>query len=137
MCPLPISASMQDYLETILRLSYQSKFVRVTDIASELNLNKASVAQALSILKEKGLILQNRYGPVELTEKGWAYAEVVKYRHEILLEFLTKVLKLDWATAERDACLMEHAVSTQTINTLEEFLLKSRYLKGEFEEYSD
>ncbi len=100
-------------------------------------MEKASVTQALSILKEKGLILQNRYGPVELTEKGRAYAEAVKYRHEILLEFLTKVLKLDRATAERDACLMEHAVSTQTINTLAEYLLKSRHLKGEVEEYSN
>lgn len=117
-----ISSSLQDYLEAILNLSRQTGLVRVTDIALELNLAKASVAQALTLLKEQGMIQQERYGPVELTEKGRRHALVVKHRHEILLGFLVEVLGVDRRTAEKDACLMEHAVSTETVEKLVDFL---------------
>lgn len=127
MSPLPISASLQDYLEVILKLSREGNPVRVTDIALELNLAKASVNQALGTLKDKGFIVHDRYGPVELTEKGRVQAEIVNYRHEILLTFLLKVLGVDQQTAERDACLMEHAVSSQAVEHLVDFMVKNGY----------
>lgn len=130
MSPLPMSASLQDYLEVILNLSRASEPVRVTDIASRLNLAKASVTQALGILKEKGLIVQDRYGPVKLTEKGQLYAETVNYRHEVLVAFLVDVLGLERQTAEKDACQMEHAVSSQTIERLVDFMLNGGYSKN-------
>ncbi len=117
-----ISASLQDYLEAILNLSRQTGSVRVTDIALELDLAKASVAQALGHLKEQDLINQERYGPVQLTEKGRKYALMVKRRHEILLGFLVEVLGVNRKTAEKDACLMEHAVSSETVEKLIDFL---------------
>jgi DtxR family transcriptional regulator, Mn-dependent transcriptional regulator len=125
MAPIPISDSLQDYLEAILNLSSDGEAVRVTDIAARLNLAKASVTQALGVLREQGLIRQDRYGPVALTAKGCHYAETIKRRHELLLGFLIDVLQVDPKTAERDACLMEHAVSTQTIEKLVIFLDKN------------
>lgn len=126
MVPIPISDSLQDYLETILNLSRGGEPVRVTDIASQLSLAKASVTQALGVLREQGLIHQDRYGPVELTARGRHFAVVVKQRHELLLGFLIDVLKVDPKTAEQDACLMEHAVSSQTIEKLVKFLGKNK-----------
>ncbi|MGB4680902.1 MAG: metal-dependent transcriptional regulator [Dethiobacteria bacterium] len=127
MSPLPLSAAMQNYLEEILNLSTQLKTVRVTDIAERLNLSKASVSQALSQLREQGLIIQDRYGPVELTERGRYYGQIVKRRHEVLRSFLTEVLGLDHEIAERDACQMEHAVSSKTIERLVDFLIDGGY----------
>ena len=125
--PLPLSAAMQDYLEEILNLSIQLGIVRVTDIAERLNLTKASVSQALNQLREQGLVMQERYGPVELTEKGLYYGRVVRRRHLVLRNFLTVVLKLDHETAEKDACEMEHAVSSETIERLVDFLIEGGY----------
>lgn len=130
--PLPISASMQNYLEEILNLSFKQDTVRVTDIAERLNLTKPSVAQALKQLREQGLIKQSRYGPVELTEKGRKCALVVKRRHEVLKSFLVDVLELNHQVAERDACLMEHAVSSETIERLVNFLIEGGYCTGSF-----
>lgn len=130
MSPLPLSASMQDYLEEILNLSNSLETVRVTDIAERLSLSKASVSQALGQLREQGLITQDRYGPVELTERGRYYGQVVKRRHVVLRSFLTEVLDLDHLTAEKDACRMEHAVSSETIERLVEFLIKGGYSSG-------
>lgn len=127
MSPLPISAAMQDYLEEILNLSNQVGTVRVTDLAERLNLTKASVSQALCQLREQGLIVQERYGPVELTERGRRYGGIVRRRHRVLSSFLTVVLKLDHETAEKDACQMEHAVSSETIERLVDFLIEGEY----------
>lgn len=130
MSPLPLSAAMQDYLEEILNLSNRLETVRVTDIAGRLNLTKASVSQALNQLREQGLITQDRYGPVELTEQGRYYGEVVKRRHVVLRSFLVEVLHLDHQKAEQDACRMEHAVSSETIERLVDFLIKGGYSNG-------
>lgn len=130
MSPLPLSAAMQDYLEEILNLSLQMETVRVTDIAERLSLTKASVSQALAQLREQGLINQDRYGPVELTERGRHYGQVVKRRHVVLRSFLTEVLGVDQKTAEKDACQMEHAVCSETIERLVEFLIKGGYSSG-------
>lgn len=130
MNPLPLSAAMQDYLEEILNLSDRLETVRVTDIAERLHLTKASVSQALSQLREQGLINQDRYGPVKLTERGRYYGQVVKRRHEVLRSFLVEALGLDQQIAEKDACRMEHAVSSITIERLIEFLIKGGYSDG-------
>ncbi|MBS3943353.1 MAG: metal-dependent transcriptional regulator [Dethiobacter sp.] len=122
MPPLPISASLQDYLESILNLSRSGEPVRVTDIAVRLNLAKASVTQALGVLQDQGLVDHQRYGPVTLTEQGHQVALTVQRRHEVILNFLIEVLKVDPKNAERDACLMEHAVSTETMEKLVRFL---------------
>lgn len=125
-----LSSSMQDYLEAILELAEKGA-VRITDIANKLNIAKASVNQTVSKLKELGLVYQQSYGPVELTEDGRAYANKVKQRHMKLKQFLVEVLGVGHETAEKDACLMEHAVSSQTMDRLTEFLCKNGYMAAE------
>lgn len=117
-----VSPSMQDYLETILELSEIDDKVRVTDIAAKLKIAKASVTQTIHTLKEQGLVLQERYGPVKLTYKGRECAAKVRYRHRMLKKFLMDVLEVEPCIAERDACLMEHTVSPQTLEKLVCFL---------------
>jgi len=133
---LPVTSSLQDYLEVILNLHQEKKTARVTDIADRLNIAKPSVIQALALLKEKGLIKQDPYGPVELTEKGRRYALRVRHRHKILYGFLTQVLGVSPTEAERDACLMEHDLSNETFECLLEYLRKQEVdptLKKELE----
>lgn len=133
---LPVTSSLQDYLEVILNLHQEKKTARVTDIADRLNIAKPSVIQAVALLKEKGLIKQDPYGPVELTEKGRRYAIRVRHRHKIIYGFLTQVLGVSPDEAERDACLMEHDLSNETFERLLEYLRKQEVdptLKKELE----
>ncbi len=119
---LPVTASLQDCLEVILNLVQERESARVTDIAERLDIAKPSVIQALALLKEKGLIAQDRYGPVELTEEGRNYALKIKHRHKVIYGFLTQVLGVSAAAAEKDACLMEHDLSRETFDRLLQFL---------------
>jgi DtxR family Mn-dependent transcriptional regulator len=124
-----LSASMQDYLEAILELEEAEDTVRVTDIANKLGIAKASVNQTLNKFKKKGLVRQKIYGPVELTREGRHMAEKVRQAHLLLKRFLIQVLDVDPEVAEEDACLMEHAVSTHTMERLTDFLRRNGYLK--------
>lgn len=117
-----LSASKQDYLETILDFSGESGLVRSIDIARTLEVSRASVNKSLGVLKECGLIEHEHYGDVKLTEKGLKVARQVRSRHNTLKQFLTDVLFVTPETAEIDACRMEHAISRETALKLEEYL---------------
>jgi len=119
---IKVTSSLQDCLEVILNLIQEKRAARVTDIADRLDIAKPSVIQTLALLKEKGLITQDRYGPVELTEKGRRYALKIRHRHNVIYGFLTQVLGVSPRAAEEDACLMEHDLSSETFERLIQFL---------------
>lgn len=127
---LPVTSSLQDYLEAILNLHQEKEKARVTDIAERLDIAKPSVIQALALLKEKGLINQDPYGPVELTDKGREYALKIRHRHKIIYGFLTQVLNVSPEAAEKDACLMEHDLSSESFERLLEFLQNQKIDTG-------
>jgi DtxR family Mn-dependent transcriptional regulator len=120
-----LSASIEDYLETILVLSETDKAVRVTDIAKKLDVAKPSVTAAINTLKEMGLVTQERYGKVFLTPSGREHAVRVKRRHRVLRAFLIQILGVSPDTADKDACLMEHVISSETMEKLVLFLEKT------------
>jgi DtxR family Mn-dependent transcriptional regulator len=131
-----ISASLQDYLETILDLEDLDKNVRVTDIAKKLNFAKASVNQTICKLVDLGYVTHQLYGPVLLTESGRQLAIKVKERHKKLRKFLIDVLDVNADIAEKDACLMEHVVSPETMDKLTYFLCKNGYITDGCEIYN-
>jgi len=120
--PESVSASKQDYLETILDFTADAGQVRSIDIAHALNVSRASVNKSLGVLKDSGLVEHEHYGDVKLTEKGLKVARQVRARHNNLKLFLTTVLGVTQETAEEDACRMEHAISRETATKLEEYL---------------
>lgn len=122
-----LTPSTQDYLEVILQLSGKDKFVRITDIAKSLNIAKASATQAINTLIDEGLVLKEKYGPVFLTKKGETEACKIKKTHKIIREFLIKVLQVESEIADKDACLIEHVISPQSINGMIAFLEKGHY----------
>lgn len=111
-----LTPSSEDYLEAILELSNQDNTVRSVDIASHLQVSKASVNKAMGVLRDMGLIEQAHYGQIHLTEQGHTRAREVLHRHTMLKRFLTEILHISDETAERDACRMEHAISDETRN---------------------
>lgn len=120
-----VSASSQDYLEAILELSDQQKgSVHSIDISKKLGVSRASVNRAVGVLKEAGLVSQERYSTLFLTEKGREEAVSVLGRHVALRGFLTEILGVSGETAEEDACKMEHIISEETICKLKKFMDK-------------
>ena len=117
-----ISKSHEDYLEAIVMLGGGTNPVRAVDVATKLGVSKASVNKAISVLKEKGLAAQPHYGDITLTPAGRAYGTKVLDRHQALTLFLSKGLGIDPQTAEAEACLMEHAISDESMNKWEAYI---------------
>lgn len=120
-----MSMSHEDYLETIVMLGGTTEAsVRSVDIATKLGVSKASVNKAMTVLKEKGLAEQPYYGDVTLTEEGYEYGTSVLDRHRILSMFLTKALGIPEERAEKEACLMEHAISDDSFEKWSSYIKK-------------
>ena len=117
-----LSSSMEDYLETIAVLMKEKSVARVKDISRLMNVKTSSVTSALNILSKNGLVIHERYGYVDLTPEGGNIAWCVQQRHNILIKFLTKVLKIDSRVAAEDACKMEHSISPQSLKKLTKFI---------------
>lgn len=118
-----MTASLEDYLEAIYFLN-GNEGVRVTDLALELNISKPSVNRAINTLKNQGLVEHEHYGSLKLTEKGLELAKNVAQRHKILKKFLKSILGVEEKTAEKEACLIEHNLSADTIYKISEYTSK-------------
>ena len=117
-----LTASKEDYLETIRIIEGRRKVVRVRDIARKMNLRMPSVTGALKVLSENGLVSHEKYEYVELTPEGRKVARRVQRTHNILFKFFTEVIGVDTDTAEKDACKVEHAISATTLEKLVQFM---------------
>ena len=120
-----MSMSHEDYLEAIVMLGGTTEAsVRSVDIATKLGVSKASVNKAVTSLKEKGLADQPYYGDITLTEEGYAYGTSVLDRHHRLYTFLTRARGSPEEQAEREACLMEHAISDESFEKWSSYIKK-------------
>ena len=117
-----IYESAENYLEAILSLHETHGLVRSIDIANRLGVSRASVNRAIGVLKEMGLVTQERYSDIALTEKGLEEAAYVTRRHQVLKDFLLHVLGVSEEHAEKDACRMEHVITKETFQKLCAFM---------------
>ena len=114
---LTMSQSLEDYLEAIYKQISEGKNAQVVDIARMLSVKMPSVVRAMRELKRLGLVVQEPYAYIELTEKGRRVAHQVHSRHKLLSAFLMK-LGVSKRIADKDACLMEHILSAETIDAI-------------------
>jgi DtxR family Mn-dependent transcriptional regulator len=122
-----LSASLEDYLEAIHHIVAQKQAARAKDIVMRLGVHNSSVTQALRALSEKGLVNYAPYDLITLTENGKRLANDVVKRHETLKEFLVKVLAVEDAAAEDNACKMEHTISGVVLDRLVKYM---EYVEG-------
>jgi DtxR family Mn-dependent transcriptional regulator len=117
-----VTPSLQDYLKAIVILKGQGQRATITVLSRLMGVKKPSVDWAIKKLANDNLVIHERYGDVDLTPKGTLLAEEVYRRHKALFTFLTNILKVNVETAARDACRMEHSLSRESINRLEEYI---------------
>lgn len=120
--------SEEDYLESILTLGQEQPVVHRIDVAKRMGVSQAAVNKAMKLLFEKEYVYEDGKH-LYLTEQGKAYAEIVYEKHCIIREFLIQN-GVSAATAEEDACRMEHLISEETFLMMK-LAVKSGQLRKE------
>ena len=118
-----MTQSLEDYLEAVYMLIAEDRPAQVRDVAKMLSVKMPSVVKAIHELKKLGLVTQEPYANIELTDKGRRVAKRVLNRHTLLRSFLMK-LGVSRANADKDACLMEHILSAETLDKIRTYTEK-------------
>lgn len=111
-----LSASMEDYVEMICRLSGEARDLRVNDLSSALNVQPPSTTRMLKKLSAAGYVDYEKYGLVKLTEKGEKAGQFLLYRHSTVNNFL-KLLGVREHLLEQTEKI-EHAVSHEMLEKM-------------------
>ncbi|MGM0418605.1 MAG: metal-dependent transcriptional regulator [Thermodesulfobacteriota bacterium] len=118
----PLTSSMEDYLEAIYELNQEKSFVRVKDIAKKLDVKMPTVTSMLKNFRDREFVKYEKYEFVELTKEGAKIGRDMRRRHDILLNFLTNILNIDYTIADDEACKMEHTLSPETLQRIIDFM---------------
>lgn len=122
---MPMTKSLEDYLEAIHCLIQKTGSAHVAEIAKNVGVKMPSVNNAVKELAKLGLVTYEKYHSVTLTEAGQAAAISVYERHQMLTKFLVQ-LGVPEDCAEEDACSMEHILSATTIDCIKRFVAKEK-----------
>lgn len=124
---MKIHASGEDYLEAILILQKQmgESAVRSVDLARHMGFSKPSISHAVGVLRDGGFLTVDKDGFLHLTEKGREIAEKIYERHQFFTEQLIAA-GVSEATAEQDACRIEHAISDESFQKLQKYFMKPK-----------
>ncbi|MBM7868818.1 Mn-dependent DtxR family transcriptional regulator [Clostridium pascui] len=115
-----ITASMEDYIEMIYRLSLCQGFTRVNELSKALNVQPPSATKMLHKLSELNLVIYEKYGVVILTEEGKQMGGLLLTRHNIIESFL-KLISPKGDVLEQTEKI-EHSLTPETIKNLNYFL---------------
>ena len=114
-----VTYAMEDYLEMICRLDTQQDYVRVSDLAAELNVKASSASKMLANLKRAGMVEYEKYGFVRPTDKGRELGEYLIYRHNVLKNFLCFINGSEDELEQVEK--IEHYMNEQTVHNIERF----------------
>lgn len=123
------SNASENYMKSILILLSRNGSVRSIDIAEEMGVTKPSVCNAMKKLREQKMIYFDDEGHIFFTEEGLARAQKVYRKHSLLARLLIGA-GVNKDTADKEACLMEHAISDETYKCLDEYFNTHNYGLG-------
>lgn len=116
-----LTASMEDYLEMIYRLSSKTGFTRINELSQALNVQPPSATKMVQRLAQLSLLKYEKYGVVVLEEKGKVLGIELMKRHIIIENFLRIIGVADSDVLEETEKI-EHTVSKKTTACLERFV---------------
>jgi DtxR family transcriptional regulator, Mn-dependent transcriptional regulator len=117
-----LTSAAEECLTSLLRLSKESGGARVTDLAACLHIQKPSVVSQIKSLAKKGLVEQQPYGRVTLTEAGKVIAGELVRKESTIVTFLRDYLGINEAIAMEDACSFEHTIHPSTLKKMVVFM---------------
>jgi len=116
-----LTASMEDYLEMIYRLSLHTGFTRIHELSDALNVQPPSATKMVQKLAELKLLKYEKYGILLLEEDGKRLGETLLNRHNVIESFL-RILDVSESEVLEETEKIEHTISKQTTKCFQDFV---------------
>lgn len=116
-----MTASMEDYLEMICRLSKKTGFTRIYELSNALNVQPPSATMMVQKLAKLKLLKYEKYGIIILEKKGTKLGDFLLARHKAIESLLT-ILGVAEESVLEETEKMEHTISTETLHCINNFL---------------
>lgn len=116
-----LTASMEDYLEMIYRLSENNGFTRIHELSSALNVQPPSATKMVQKLSEIKMLKYEKYGIIILEESGKKLGEALLNRH-ITIENFLRMLNIPEAEILNETEKIEHTISEKTAKCFQDFV---------------
>lgn len=132
-----LTSSMEDYLEMIYRLAREKGYTRISDLSGALNVQPPSASRMVQKLADVCYVHYQKYGLIELTDKGKVLGEYLLYRHATIEKFL-QLLGVNESILEETEKI-EHNLSKGTIakiNSLLRFFDEQPSIKDQYVHYT-
>lgn len=131
-----LTHSMEDYLEIIYRCYLEEGYARINSLSELLNVKASSATKMVQKLTKLGFVNYEKYGIIQLTEKGIAVGGFLLNRHIIIEQFLNII------GVQKDILinveLMEHNITSNAltrIETLNNFFKNNPDILKKFTQY--
>lgn|SRR5574344_583660 len=122
-----ITASMEDYLEMIYRLSLNKGFTRLQILADNLNVSAPSASKMIQKLAQMKLLKYQKYGYLYLEESGKVLGKELLDRHNTIAKLLEIIgIKKENILIETEK--IEHTLSEESLLCIKEFISKEKKL---------
>lgn len=119
---ISISHAMEDYMKAIYELSSVARTVSTSQLAQRMDCTPASVTNMLQKLSSLKLVKYTPYRGVKLTSAGQKVALQVLRHHRLIELYLAEVLGYSWDKVHAEADQLEHVISEELENRIDEAL---------------
>jgi Mn-dependent DtxR family transcriptional regulator len=116
-----LSASMEDYLEMIYRLSKDTGFTRINELSEALHVHPPSATRMVQKLGLMNLLQYERYGVILLKPEGKRLGEQLLKRHRIIESFF-RIFGIDEEKILSETEKVEHTISDETVECFEHYI---------------
>ncbi|WP_026888518.1 transcriptional regulator MntR [Clostridium beijerinckii] len=116
-----LTASMEDYLEMIYRLSLNKGYLRINELSSALNVQPPSATKMVQKLSEERLVKYEKYGIIILEESGKELGATLLNRHHTIENFL-RILDIPDKEILEETEKIEHTISKETSKCFQDFV---------------
>ena len=116
------SPTEENYLKSLFLLGNDQGEINLSDLSKSLQVSTPTANSMVKKLHDKGLLLYEKYKPLQLTSRGKKEAALIIRKHRLTEMFLVEVMNFGWEEVHDIAEQIEHINSPAFFERMDEFL---------------
>jgi len=116
------SSTKENYIKTLYYLHLENDNISLSELGKELEVSKPTANDMVKKLAIEGLVKNENYKPIRITEKGKKEAAKIIRKHRLSETFLFKIMNFGWEEVHVIAEELEHITTDAFFDRMDELL---------------